>query len=187
MTLHCRRANWSVNLPGNTSARLLWTAKGSTILQQHLFECAKGCSLHLLADTQAIARSTSAFMNRANDAFAQLVVKGLVEKPDGHQPVAGIEMMVQSSDTIDLVATKCPRKVAVTSMAGVMARLRKQNWRHGQCGRVRQERKLLKIVVGIDNGRFVRGGLFGDKIGSQSEGGGIGWWILLLKILYAES
>ena len=45
----------------------------------------------------------------------------------GINQLQGIEMMVQSSDTIDLVAAKCP-KSAVTSMAGVMARLRKQNW-----------------------------------------------------------
>ena len=68
-------------------------------------------------------------------------------------------MMVQSSDTIDLVAAKCPQRSAVTSMAGVMARLRKQNWQSRAMRSEFGRQKLLKIVVGIDNGHgFVRGG-----------------------------
>ncbi len=133
--------------------------KGSTILQQHLFECAKGCSLHLLADTQGDSPFNQRLHEQGERRFAQLVVKGLVGNLMGINQLQGIEMMVQSSDTIDLVAAKCPQecshqhgrrngsfaqaKLAVTGNAVEFGR----------------REKLLKIVVGIDNGHgFVRGG-----------------------------
>ena len=136
--------------------------KGSTILQQHLFECARDAVFICWPDTLGDSPFNQRLHEQGERRFAQLVAERACRNLMGINQLQGIEMMVQSSDT-DLVAA-CP---AVTSMAGVMARLRKQNWQSRAMRSVRQVReKLLTSIMVMASCVAV---LFGDKIRSPSH------------------
>ena len=75
----------------------------------------------------------------------------------GINQLQGIEMMVQSSDTIDLVAAKCPECSHQHGRRN--GSFAQANWQSRAMRSSSAGEKLLKIVVGIDNGHgFVRGG-----------------------------
>jgi len=156
MALDSRRTD-GLEPPGKHLGQAFVNRKGGAILQQHLFERAKGSRFQLMSDAQGDGPFNQRLHEQGKRRFAQLIMKGFVGNLLGLGQLQGIEMTVQACDTLDAVATQRPQECGPQECGdqhgrGDAALTQAELAGPSDAFEFGRRKELIEIVVGVDNG-----------------------------------